>query len=120
MLQTLFFNYRENNNNNLPKELIYSINKYYYRRGYGKAKGKSRLIREDEHDYSDEGEGEGGGGKGEGRVMSFGTTNEPTRQLQVGGCGLGGSGCGQYVCGMIYMYINELFNRTCIIMKGCG
>ena len=54
-------------------------------RGYGKARGKSRLIREDEYDKSDE--EEDGGGEGEGRLMNFGTTNEPTRQLQVRGCG---------------------------------
>lgn len=52
-------------------------------RSFGKAKGKSRLIREDEHDISDEEGEDGGGAGGGGRVVSFGTTNEPGRQMQV-------------------------------------
>ena len=44
-------------------------------RGYGKAKGKSRLIRDDEHDKSDDDDDD--------RIMNFGKTNEPGRQLQV-------------------------------------
>lgn len=50
----------------------------YFR--YNKAvSGKSRLIREDEHDKSDEDEDE----EGLSRHMTFGKKVEPARQLQV-------------------------------------
>jgi GC-rich sequence DNA-binding factor len=44
------------------------------------AKGKSRLIREDENDKSDEGSGEG---EDEGPAMMFGKKTEVSRQMQV-------------------------------------
>ena len=44
------------------------------------AKGKSRLIREDDNDKSDEGSGEGGD---EGPAMMFGQKTEVSRQMQV-------------------------------------
>ena len=44
------------------------------------AKGKSRLIREDENDKSDEGSGDGGD---EGPAMMFGQKTEVSRQMQV-------------------------------------
>ena len=46
----------------------------------GDAKGKSRLIREDENDKSDEGSGEG---EDEGPAMMFGKKTEVSRQMQV-------------------------------------
>ena len=46
----------------------------------GAAKGKSRLIREDENDKSDEGSGEG---EDEGPAMMFGKKTEVSRQMQV-------------------------------------
>ena len=51
---------------------------------FGSAKGKSRLVRDDDNDRSDE---DGDDEEGSSRVLTFGSKTQPAKQMQVGGRG---------------------------------
>lgn len=78
---------------------------FQYYRNVKPVSGKSRLIREDEHDKSDEDEEEGDAPS---HHMTFGKKVEPARQLQVRNTYL-------YICMYIIreLYIDNTCSYTC-------